>query len=164
MSFFFERTEGASLDGVLVYDVEGYSFLFEGWLSNLSDQDRATGLAALMVGTLQFHIGVASGRVYFVDGFHDARTLWSAAVIRPPEARPGVVRVRGAGTLLSDVGYALAPSGAWRTSIDEENGWVEVADPSSPRPQDAVLVATGTVLGLTGGRLVALWLRPSAWD
>ncbi|WP_432457423.1 hypothetical protein [Cellulomonas iranensis] len=160
----FERLEGAPVDGALTYDIPAHSFLFEPLRATCSDEDRSTGLAALMIGTLQLHVGAASGRVYFVDGYHEVRSRWSSAVVRPPEPRPGVVRVRGGDELLSGVGYTLAPGGVWRTSVDEVSGWVQVADPSGPPAQDVVLVATGTVLGLAEGRLVALWLRPSTWD
>lgn len=159
----FERLQGAPVDGALVYDAPAHSFVFQGWRAAGTDDDRATGLAALTIGTLQLHVGVASGRVYFVDGYHEVRSRWSSAVVRPPEPRPGVVRVHGGGELLSGVGYTFAPGGAWLTSVDEVSGWVLVADPSGPPAQDVVLVAAGTVLGLAEGRLVALWLRPSAW-
>ncbi|KSW29331.1 hypothetical protein [Cellulomonas sp. B6] len=164
MATLFERLEGAPVDGALTYDIPAHSFLFEPLRATCSDEDRSTGLAALTIGTLQLHVGAASGRVYFVDGYHEVRSRWSSAVVRPPEPRPGVVRVRGGDELLSGVGYTLAPGGVWRTSVDEVSGWVQVADPSAAPAQDVVLVATGTVLGLAEGRLLALWLRPSTWD
>ena len=149
-----------TLDGLLVYTEDEHSFRFDvGAPGDLADRSGPDGVTSLSVGTLQIEVGVASGIVLFVWGLHP-RAAWQIAPIGEPIVRPGVVRLDEVAELRRGVSMRLAPVGAWTTTFDHMTGWVRVARVMSLAPEETILVATGTALGLREGQLESVWLQP----
>lgn len=143
----------------MIFSEREHSFRFEpGSVVDLEDRTGTAGATSASVGTLQIELDVESGRVLFVWGLHP-RTLWVNGPVLPGRVRAGQVRVAHGAGLVRGVSVEIAPVGGWRTRFDPSTGWIRVAA-DEDRDADEVLVATGTVLGLTSGRLTSVYLQP----
>lgn len=155
----FESVAGTALGGTLLFSEGEHSFRFEPRsIIDLSARTGDLGLTSASVGTLQLELDIESGRVLFVWGLHP-RASWSRGRAQPRGALEGSVRRVPASGLVRGVAVSLAPVGAWKTVHDPSTGWVRVHRDKGD-DHEAVVVATGTVLGLTSGCLNSVWLQP----
>ena len=116
-------------------------------------------MTSLSVGTLQVEVGIESGLVLFAWGLHP-KTKWKHESIGQPRPSLAGIRVESAQPLRRGVSLTLAGVGDWDTSYDDKSGWVRIArDPTHASALEAA-VATGVVLGVTGGELDSIWLQP----
>lgn len=146
------------LDGLLHYIEDEHSFMFEAASpQDLFDRTGIAGLTSLSIGTLQVEVGVSTGQVLFAWGLHPKST-WRASPVPPPVATPGAVTVVDA-AFVRGVSVQIATVGAWATCFDESTGWIRVA-PTEGTSESYSLVATGTVVGVSAGRLDSVWLQP----
>ncbi len=97
--------------------------------------------------------------VVFVAGYcpHPG---WRRSVLRPPDARPGLLR--GVGRPLTAGGGVAVHSrdDRWPVLVDEESGWVRLGKGSPDEDGEGARFAPGAIVVLEGDRLVALWLHP----
>ena len=153
------RALGVPLEGSLEFDETEHSFRFTPASPlDLADRVDGGGLTSLSIGTLQIELAVATGSLLFVWGLHP-HASWSERSIGSPQAASGLVRVARREIFAPGVTLGIADVGVWSTSFDAETGWVRAS--AAGRPDDTqVLIATDTVLGLRGGHLNSIWLRP----
>jgi hypothetical protein len=113
---------------------------------------RETPGSSLEVGGLALLLGEDGERVVGVAG-QLPRQGRHAAILRPPSARPGRLRVLGA----PDAGAAAA---SWPVHEDERTGWIRIGEGSPWEDGKGVWFAPGAIAVVDDGRLRALWLRP----
>lgn len=145
--------EGQPAPGKLVYRDAEYAFDTE--------PRPATCGASFTVNELELMLDdEEQQRVLFVAGYCPYSS-WRRAVLRPPVARPGLLR--------GGTGMSVAAGGAiavhsrnerWCVLVDERNGWVRLGLGSPDEDREGVTFAPGAVAVLEGERLVALWLHP----
>ena len=153
-------SEGAPLDGLLVYSDAEHSFRFEvGAPSDLETRSGGAGRTSLSVGTLQVEVDVATGVALFAWGLHP-RERWSDGGGRPERQRPGEVQVHSTFPLEAGVAVPVAAVGVWHTIHDGMTGWVRVTSDERTEDDAQILIASGTVLGIRAGRLNSVWLNP----
>lgn len=151
--------DGAPLDGISRYVARDYAFAFD--VTRTSDLHERLGQGAftsLAVGTLQVEVGVATGLALFVWGLHPRHT-WVPHPVEVPRARSGTVRFDTA-ELHAAVSVHVADVGEWTTWYDADQGTVRVAVAPEAADEAEILIATNTVLGITGSTLSSIWLRP----
>jgi hypothetical protein len=151
---------GTTLNGVLRYIGSEHSFSFEPTdRSQLIERAGGPDVTSVAVGTLQLEFGVASKRALFVWGYHP-RYAWTLESLSPPNAVPGTIVLSSDYELTPAASIRLAPVGAWRTSHDDSNGWVRVAEDGST-DDSAVEIANGVVIGVRDGGIHSVWLHPT---
>ena len=150
----------APLSGLLRYVEPEHSFNFDaGSPADLQRRTGRAGVTSMSIGTLQLEVGIESGLVLFAWGLHPSIS-WNRESIGRPHTVPGGLRVESELPLQRGVSLALAPVGAWVTSFDEASGWVRISQDPNHASAVEVAVATGVALGVTDGRLDAVWLEP----
>lgn len=148
------------LEGLLRYVESEHSFTFDvASPAELQERTGVRGVTSLSVGTLQIEVGIETGAVLFAWGLHP-RTAWHARGGRPPSPTMTGARVETLEPLQRGVTLELAGVGEWATMFDEETGWVLVTKRPDSVSEHELLVATGVALGISNGKLDAIWLRP----
>jgi hypothetical protein len=154
----FIRGHGEPLDGVLAYVSHDHAFRFDtGEPQKLIERIGTKGSASLAIGTLEIEVGVETGLVLFVWGYHP-KVTWRLEPIEVPSTSPGLVRVVDV-ALQKGVAIRVIRDGEWTTSFDEATGWIRIASVEAPSPR-ATLVASDIALGFRGDELAGVWLRP----
>ena len=110
-----------------------------------------TGGSSFGVGGLELLLGEA-GQVVGVAGCLPRRER-RAAILCPPPARPGRIRVTG----VPDAGTG---GEVWPVHEDERTGWIRVGEGCPWEDGRGVWFAPGAIAVIDDGRLTALWLRP----
>lgn len=153
-------SQGAPLDGLLIYSDAEHSFRFEvGDPSDLYARLGDLGRTSLAIGTLQVEVDVATGAALFAWGLHP-RERWSDGRGQPEGRLPGEVRVHSTPKLETGVAVSVAEVGEWSTIHDRLSGWVRVTSDTTVDDDEQILIASGIVLGLRTGHLSSVWLHP----
>jgi hypothetical protein len=148
------------LEGLLRYVSAEHSFAFDiASPADLRERSGSTGVTSLSVGTLQIEVGIETGLLLFAWGLHP-RTKWTLQSVGRPNPTMGTVRLETSAPLERGVSLQLAAVGDWATAFDEVTGWLRVAEHPGHLSEEEILIATSVVVGITGGRLDALWLEP----
>lgn len=161
MTFTFEpRPDEPPVDGVLTYLRREYSFHFEPAAPvDLARAAGTRGTTSLAIDTLQIEVGIETGAVLLVHGYHPYFG-WRPEQLLPATPVLGSLRVRTDQQLLPGVGHRLAPEGSWVTGYDEGSGWIRVHPDPAEVDDQLVQVANGTLIGLRAGALNSVWLQP----
>jgi len=99
-------------------------------------------------------------RVVLVEGYCP-QPGWRASVLRPPVARPGILRGEAESPL--PAGGAIAvhlKDDRWPVLVDLAAGWVRLGKGAPDEDREGVQFAPGAIAVLENGRLRALWLHP----
>ena len=148
------------LDGVLRYVDAEHSFTFDvASPADLQERSGSSGMTSLSIGTLQIEIGIETGLVLFVWGFHP-RAAWKMQAVGQPDPVVTSARLDATVPLQRGVSVPIAAVGEWTTAFDEATGWLHIAKDLAQVSGQQLLVATGVALGVTDGRLDSLWLQP----
>jgi hypothetical protein len=122
------------------------------------------GTARIDVGSLQIDVDVRTRLLLFVSGPLPRASWTEARLPAPVAARTGHVRLDG--TPQPGASYPIAEP-PWRTFMDRQAGVLLLAPaPETNAPGDLVLITDGTYLaisgdrGVSGGRMLGLWLTP----
>jgi hypothetical protein len=144
-----------SFQGRLHYT--GLEFDFEGF--ETLDAPRQT--APLVISrTLSLEFNVATGRILYLWGYSPKET-WSKKDVPPPQAVRGAVFVELDGRKPQPgVGIDVDTLYDAKEVFDPKTGWILIGS-NEGVPEEVVEIATGILLGLHKGDLVAIWLRLS---
>lgn len=157
--FAFESIQGEPLAGFLIYAAKEHSFDFHPAEELHSRHDLNDGYATLMLGTLQFMVGIREPLLLFPFGYCPQES-WREDRLSPVETSRGRVKVDVAPPL--SLGEAVhlpdADWGLW--TFDPASGWLARAN-THLDASIHVEVADGVVLGLTRSALVSVRLQPT---
>jgi hypothetical protein len=148
------------LRGRLKYRRDEHAFDFEpSSADELAKHTGSQGVASLSLGTLQLEVGIETGHLLYVWGYHP-RSGWAEQELADVRSQTGCLRVLSDAALIPGVSTSLGDSGAWRTLVDHRSGWVSV-EPLEPTPVEAyVEIADSVLVGLAEQRIAGLRLRP----
>jgi hypothetical protein len=151
----------STLQGEHFYNRAEHSFDFE--LMSRSGVRRRMGdlgPTSVLIGTLQIEIGVETGTLLYVWGYHP-QPAWKYARLSSPTAQPGMVSISLEEAPEPGVSIRLVEMNEWPTAYDPRTGWVCLGDPGPGRSAQWVEFATNTIAVIADDLLRALWLRPT---
>lgn len=153
----------SSLQGELLYRTHEYSFEFvPASREDVRKRAGASGTTSLCIGTLQLEVGIQTGGVLFVWGYHP-RNTWKEDKLDPPAFINGALRLEGpnSSSLQPGVTVDIGGNAAWTTACDLRSGWVHVRQANgASKAVRLVEFATSCVAELLDKQLVGLWLHP----
>jgi hypothetical protein len=150
-----------TLQGELFFSRSEQSFDFESMSrSGVRRRMGDLGTTSVLVGTLQIEIGIETGTLLYVWGYHP-ETAWKQARLSTPTAQPGMVSISFEEPPERGVSIGLVEVNEWPTAYDHATGWICIGDPTPGRDAEWVEFATNTVVVLAEGELRALWLKPT---
>ncbi|MCW1100057.1 hypothetical protein OJ963_40415 [Streptomyces sp. RS2] len=155
----FSIRYGSPLEGLLTYDDSEYGFSFNAQSGDsLSERLGSEGVASALIGTLQLEVDIESREVLFAWGyFPNVRGVVSK--LDTPQFSPGRVFISSDHSFEPGVSFDI-PGKGWRVSYDPSSGWVAFCL-NDAAGAEFVRIAGGTVLGISDGDLVSLWLYPT---
>lgn len=156
----FDSEEGSPLEGVLKYSAEDYSLRFE--LNPLRDRPArlgVSGLASIMIGTLQLEVDIESRLLLFAWGLHP-KTLWIDGSGAPHDAHPGRVKVGKGVRLQEGVAIPMSRVGEWSTIYDSKSKWARLTKDFNIPDEIQVTISSGVVIGLRQKYLNSVWMYP----
>jgi hypothetical protein len=155
----FQACEYLRLSGQLIYRAYEYAFEFEVEShSELARRAGSKGTTSLLIGTLQIEVGIETGALLFVWGFHP-HTKWLCDQLPPFSPRPGSVKVQFDEEPIVGVSQSLKEISQLRTTYDPNTGWIRISL-DEDLAEDYIEFTEDTVVGLSNERLMSLWLRP----
>lgn len=157
----FEVVRGAPIVvGEPRYVDEDYGFDF---VMNSAERDRLEDTrTSFVTGTLQLEVAISNSRCLYVWGYCPMGG-WSRTALRAPVWQRGCLLAHCEKPLIRAVSIGIEdmiPPIPW---FDPESGWFCMGEKGCVSDVDAVEFATDTVAVVTGGRLVALWIKPANW-
>ncbi|RDD83915.1 hypothetical protein [Streptomyces parvulus] len=155
----FSIRDGSPLEGLLAYDESEYGFSFNAQSGeSLSERLGAEGVTSALIDTLQLEVDIESREVLFAwEYFPNVRSVVSK--LDAPQFTPGRVSISSDHSFEPGVSFDV-PGKGWRVSYDPSSGWVAFCL-NDAADAEFVRIAGGTVLGISDGDLVALWLHPT---
>lgn len=137
--------------GQLGYLAEDHSFTFR-------DEELPYAVTTLQVNTLQLWVN-EEGRVLYVWGYCPL-FRFQVTESSPPRSVQGQLFVKLDEEIVPGVSKQVNVETAWPLSINPNNGWVCLGDPSLQADFATVEFAQSCVAVLRDGTLASLWLRP----
>src|SRR5512144_2808725 len=135
--------QGQPEPGKLVYRDQEYSF-------DTEPRPKTCG-ASFTVNELELMLDdERQQRVLFVEGYcpHPG---WRPSVLRPPGARPGLLRGRIGRPITAGCAIAVhSRDDRWPVLVDERSGWVRLGQGSPDTDQEGVQFAPGAIAILDG--------------
>jgi hypothetical protein len=161
---FYVVPEIEPLRGKLTYSYDEYSFDFE-CRSQVELRHRAghMGETSIAIGTLQIEVGIETGLLLYVWGYHPHTSWTEGAVAHPKSLTAGGLRVELETPLLPGVSVGLNGDTEWTTIFDPATGWIRMGVGTSDGPL-VVEIADGVIAVLRNDKLEALRLRPSGFE
>ena len=151
----------STLQGDLFYNRAEHSFDFEPVSrSGVRRRMGDLGPTSVLIGTLQIEIGVETGTLLYVWGYHP-QPAWKHARLSSPTAQPGMVSISLEEAPEPGVSIGLVEINEWATAYDPNNGWICIGDPAPSESAQWVEFATNTIAAIGDSQLRALWLRPT---
>ena len=161
--FNFESPK-SPLKGKLLFLRNEYSFYFEVEDDlTLTERTGSEGIASISLGDLQIKVGIETGILCYVWGFHPIES-WDKECLPPFVAIPGLIRAHGSNKFQHWCGYDLCPNVEWKTLYDSNSGWVQVRKDGENLKGDFIEFANGCVALIRDHTLVSLFLRPCFKD
>lgn len=122
-----------------------------------SPNSSAPAFASFLVNDLNIEFDDAGGATSIWGYF--PRAAWKDGVFIVPSNFPG--RLVTSESLAQGVSRRITPAESfWPILFDSRTGWIQVA-PNESIPVDcAVQFVSGCVVGLSGGKISGLWLKP----
>lgn len=158
-----DATVGAALRGRLRYLSGEYSFDFHpASEEQLNARVGNLGTTSLLVGTLQLEVDIEHGTVLYAWGFLP-HTAWISGSADPEAFTECTVHIRPGEVLVRGVSLKIENSSERVPVFDKATGWMRVGAPSE-RDQKRLQVATDTLVGVSGGRINSVWMRPTFDD
>lgn len=145
--------EGQPMAGALVYRGAEYAFATEPRPMTCGASFTINEIELMLADEEQL-------RVSFIEGYCPFSS-WRMSTLRPPSARPGILRGEVVGRITPGSAIAIHPADErWPVLVDLNTGWVRLGagDPSHDR--EGVAFAPGAIGVMEGDRLLALWLHP----
>ncbi|MFD8953936.1 hypothetical protein ACFV0B_34355 [Streptomyces xanthophaeus] len=154
----FSIQDGSPLEGVLAYEESEYGFSFSARSGkSLSERLGSEGVASVLIGTLQLEVDIESREALFAWGyFPNFRGV--VAELGVPQFILGRVFISSDHSFESGVSYEV-PGDKLHVSYDPSSGWVAICL-NDATDAKFVQIASGTVLGISDGDLVSVWLNP----
>jgi hypothetical protein len=145
--------QGQPVTGKLVYRAAEYAFATE-------PRPASCG-ASFTINEIELMLADEDRqRVVFVEGYCP-HTGWRMSVLRPPDARPGLLGGEAGSPITAGSAIAVHPKDdRWPVLVDPATGWVRLGQGSPEQDREGVQFAPGAVAVLDGDRLRALWLHP----
>jgi hypothetical protein len=154
----FLITEDSALGGTLSYVKSEHSFTYDpARSSDLAARAGGSGVTSLVIDTLQIEVGVDTGRLLFVWGYHPMGG-WLHADLSSPQSAPGQVIVEVDDELEMGISIPI-PGHDWLTEYDPRRGLICVRRYQSA-PSHYVTIADGVTVGLSENSINDLWLQP----
>jgi hypothetical protein len=148
------------LKGRLKYRREDNAFDFEpSSVDELVKRTGSQGITSLALGTLQIELGVETGRLLYVWGYHPS-SGWATQELVDVDSETGCLAVTSDAPLVSGVSLSLGQADAWTTMFDSRSGWVAVEPVKPGRVDQYIEIAENVLIGLADQQIVSLRLRP----